>query len=196
MVLATLILLTSCQNDSPTSKKENTAQSDIKKHSNLDSNNKKAYEKDITNHEVPEDFKEIDHMMPEPPFVPGNELAPVDQMDTIKLPKTKIPPEEIFMVVEKMPEFPGGPTKMMEYIKNHLQYPNEAKERNLEGKVYIKFVVNPDGSLTEFKILKTADVIFNQPSLAVLSNMPKWIPGEQGGKKVKVYTIIPFNYKL
>lgn len=102
---------------------------------------------------------------------------------------------EIYDFVEQMPEFPGGTAEMMKYIKNNLQYPNEALQRNLEGIVYIKFIVHENGALSDFKILKTPDKVFNQPALDVLHHMPTWIPGEKNGEKVKVYMTIPIRFK-
>jgi protein TonB len=120
-----------------------------------------------------------------------NEKMPVALPEKEKQPAQT----EVYDFVEKMPEFPGGTAEMMKYIKNNLQYPNEALQRNLEGIVYIKFIVHENGTLSDFKILKTPDKVFNQPALAVLHHMPNWIPGEKNGEKVKVYMTIPIRFK-
>lgn len=193
MILAALSLLTACQTNESSERTlgEPIEESEIVNNNDTTkSSTKKECIKDTSNL-VPEDFKEFDHMMPEPPMVVGIEIEPEPPPEEI-IPQS----ETIFDVVEKMPEFPGGETKMMEYLKKEIKYPSFAKEENLEGTVYIRFVINENGDVIDPKILKTPHKVFDEPSINVIRRMPKWTPGEDRGKKVKVNITVPIRYKL
>lgn len=106
--------------------------------------------------------------------------------------------EEVFTIVEKMPQFPGGQENMYTFLKNNLQYPADAKQKNLEGTVYITFVIDKDGSLENIKVLRG---VKNAPSLdeeaaRVIGKMPKWIPGTQNDKPVRVQFNLPIKFSL
>lgn len=199
MVLAALSLLTACQNKEedrtlgePAFDDDKMEQSDSSGTSDANSQDKKECTNDSTKNPIPPKVKIIGDMMPEPPTV-GYEEEPEPP-----LPPEKIIPEQetIYDYVEKMPEFPGGEVKLVAYLKNEIRYPEFAKEENLEGTVYIKFVVNENGDIVNPVILKTPNKVFDEPSLSVIHRMPRWIPGEQRGKKVKVYIAIPIRYSL
>lgn len=190
LVLATLSMLTACQTESPTSKNEKAEQSDNKNESNKDSVYQKMEVKDSTNYPIPEEFKEIDDMMPEPPLV-GYDVKPEPVFEEI------IPEQDtIYDFVDKMPEYPGGEIKLKAFLKNEIRYPAFAKEENIEGTVYVRFVVNENGDVIDPVILKTPNKVFDEPSLSVIRRMPKWTPGEDRGKKVKVNIAIPIRYSL
>ena len=104
--------------------------------------------------------------------------------------------EKIFSVVEKMPEFPGGEAKMYEFIGKNMKYPNKAKEANVHGKVYVQFVVEEDGKLSNIKVIRGIGSGCDEEAMRVVKMMPKWIPGEQRGKKIKVKFNLPFNFVL
>ncbi|MGB0930885.1 MAG: energy transducer TonB [Chitinophagales bacterium] len=114
------------------------------------------------------------------------------------LPVDTIPPEDIFVMVEKMPSFPDGKTAMLQYIKDNLQYPVEAKAANIQGTVYVKFVVLKDGSLYDIKIVRGVANGFgvNKEALRLVQSMPKWTPGTQRGVPVAVYYTLPIRFKM
>ncbi len=103
-------------------------------------------------------------------------------------------PQVPFTVVEQMPEFPGGMDSLFAFIHKHLEYPADAHE--VQGRVYARFVVEADGSVTRPEILRSVE---GYPSLysAVLktiSQMPNWMPGQMRGKAVPVYYTLPFSF--
>jgi len=104
--------------------------------------------------------------------------------------------DPIFTVVEKMPEFPGGMEKMMQFITNKIRYPQEAKEANVEGKVYVQFVVNKNGSITDVKVIRGIGSGCDEEAMRVVQSMPKWNPGTQRGKPVNVRMLLPVSFRL
>lgn len=104
---------------------------------------------------------------------------------------------EIFTVVEEMPEFPGGMQQMMKFIQINSIYPNSIKEKNIGGKVFLKFVVSETGEVKDVTVLKSSGVkeLDNEAKL-MMSYMPKWKPGKQSGKEVPVYFNLPVSYGL
>ena len=104
--------------------------------------------------------------------------------------------EEVFMVVENMPEFPGGDAGLMKYIQNNVKYPPIAKEYNITGKVYVSFIVDKSGSVTDVKIARGVDKSLDAEALRVVKSLPKYKPGKQRGKAVRVMFTIPINFTL
>jgi len=103
---------------------------------------------------------------------------------------------KVFMAVEDMPQFPGGNEALQKWISENVKYPAEAQKNNLEGRVYIGFVVNENGVVDGTKILKGASPSLDAEALRVVSAMPKWTPGMQDGKNVSVSFTIPINFAL
>lgn len=101
---------------------------------------------------------------------------------------------EIFSIVENMPEFPGGELALHRFIANTLRYPRVAMENGIQGKVYVTFVVERDGSVSNVKILKGVDASLDNEALRVMKLLPKWQPGSQGGKTVRVSYNVPINF--
>ena len=99
-------------------------------------------------------------------------------------------------IVEQMPEFPGGNEKMMEFISSNTQYPQEAKNKGIQGRVLVNFVVDTDGSVTDVDVMKGIGGGCDEEAVRVVKSMPKWQPGRQRGKAVKVAYTIPFDFKL
>lgn len=95
-----------------------------------------------------------------------------------------------------MPEFPGGTKALARFFRKNYRYPKEAQEKGVEGVVYIRFVVNTDGSLSNAKIVKGIGSGCDEEAIRLVSIMPKWIPGENDGLKVSVYKTIPVVFKL
>lgn len=104
--------------------------------------------------------------------------------------------EEVFTVVEKMPSFPGGEEKLYEYLGQNIKYPQMAKEAGVKGKVYVQFVVEKDGSITDVTVARGIGSGCDKEAVRVVKKMPRWSPGEQRGKKVRVKYTLPVVYQL
>lgn len=104
--------------------------------------------------------------------------------------------QEVFDVVENMPEFPGGTTAMMEYIAKNLRYPAKAHQAGIQGRVIASFIVEKDGSISKPGIMRSVNPDLDAEAIRVLSAMPKWKPGTQRGKEVRVRYTVPVNFKL
>jgi protein TonB len=104
--------------------------------------------------------------------------------------------DEFFMVVENMPIFPGGDLGLMKYIQKHVKYPAIAKEYNITGKVYVSFIVDKSGSVTNVKIVRGVDKNLDAEAVIVVKSLPKYKPGKQRGKSVRVMFTIPINFTL
>ncbi len=108
-------------------------------------------------------------------------------------------PEEqtIFEVVEQMPEFPdGGMQGLMQYLSKNIKYPTIAAENGTQGRVTVQFVVNRDGSIVDAKVLRGVDPYLDKEAIRVISGMPKWKPGMQRGKPVRVKYTVPVMFRL
>ncbi len=103
---------------------------------------------------------------------------------------------EVFAYVEQMPSFKGGEKKLIEFISQNVKYPEEAKEIGIQGTVFLSFIVDETGSLTQPKILKSIHPLLDKEALRVFNLMPKWISGKQNGKPVKVKMCLPVKFKL
>ena len=104
--------------------------------------------------------------------------------------------DEFFMVVENMPEFPGGDLGLMKYIQKNVRYPPIAKEYGITGKVFIQFIVDKSGSVTNVKIARGVDKNLDAEAVRVVKSLPKYKPGKQRGKPVRVMFTIPINFTL
>ena len=104
--------------------------------------------------------------------------------------------QEIFQIVEEMPAFPGGEGKLMEYFAKNIKYPQIARETGIQGRVFIGFVVEPDGSVSNVKLLRGIGGGCDEEAMRVVKSMPKWKPGKQRGKAVRVSYQIPVFFKL
>ena len=104
--------------------------------------------------------------------------------------------EEVFMVVENMPEFPGGTLGLMKYIQKTIKYPPIAEEYNITGKVYISFIVDKTGSVTNVKVVRGVDKNLDAEAIRVVKSFPKYTPGTQRGNPVRVMFTIPINFTL
>lgn len=104
--------------------------------------------------------------------------------------------EDIFQVVEDMPEFPGGMEALLAYLGKNIKYPSIAQENNIQGRVIVEFVVNKDGSIVEPKVIRSLDASCDKEALRVIKAMPKWKPGKQRGKPVRVKYTVPVMFRL
>lgn len=105
--------------------------------------------------------------------------------------------QEIFEVVEQMPEFPnGGMAGLMQYLSKNIKYPTIAQENGTQGRVTVQFVVNADGSIVDAKVIRGVDPYLDKEALRVINSMPKWRPGMQRGKAVRVKYTVPVMFRL
>ena len=105
--------------------------------------------------------------------------------------------EDVFTVVEYMPEFPGGPSEMIKFIQSTIHYPRNAQEKSLGGKVFLKFVVDSTGKINDVNVIKSTGVEeLDQEALRVVRAMPNWKPGSQNGRNVNVFFNLPLNFSL
>jgi protein TonB len=102
----------------------------------------------------------------------------------------------VFFIVEDMPEFPGGDAALHKYLATSVEYPVIAQENGIQGRVYVKFVINTDGSVTDVQIARGVDPSLDKEALRVVRDMPKWKPGKQRGKAVRVSYTVPINFVL
>jgi periplasmic protein TonB len=103
---------------------------------------------------------------------------------------------EIFTIVEEQPSFPGGEEALMEFLGKNIAYPPMAKESGIQGTVFVTFVVEPDGSVTNVKTLRGIGGGCDEEAIRVVKNMPKWKPGKQRGKPVRVQFNLPIRFIL
>ena len=105
--------------------------------------------------------------------------------------------EVVFVVVEKMPEFPGGQQALFKYLSENVNYPVIAQENGIQGRVICQFVVNRDGSIVDVEVVRSGgDPSLDKEAVRVIKSMPKWKPGQQRGKPVRVKYTVPVNFKL
>jgi protein TonB len=105
--------------------------------------------------------------------------------------------EVVFVVVESMPEFPGGQQALFKYLGENVKYPVIAQENGIQGRVICQFVVNKDGSIVDVEVVRSGgDPSLDKEAVRVIKSMPKWKPGKQRGKAVRVKYTVPVNFKL
>ena len=101
---------------------------------------------------------------------------------------------DIFQVVEDMPQFPGG--SVQKWISKNVKYPMIAQENNIQGKVFVQFVIEKEGSVSDVKVARSVDPSLDKEAIRVVKAMPKWKPGKQRGKPVRVSYTVPINFQL
>jgi len=128
---------------------------------------------------------------------PGNEMnlsqqAPQKAQDN---PTTK-DGKQIYPHVEVMPRFPGGDAALMKFLSENVRYPEEAQKKGIQGRVNMRFVITPDGTIEDVNVVKSLDPVCDQEAVRAVKAMPKWIPGKQNGKAVYVYYTLPVTFRL
>ena len=145
--------------------------------------------------EIIDDDADIIEDMPASPDDNSNDWVDLTQIDIIE-----VEPEPVddvpYTVVEDQPEFPGGAAALYEYLSKNIKYPAICRENNLQGRVVVVFIVNRDGSIVEPEVVKSVNPMLDKEALRVISNMPKWKPGLQFGKPVRVKFTVPVNFRL
>ena len=115
----------------------------------------------------------------------------------VEAPEEEEEEEVVFVVVEKMPEFPGGQQALFKYLSENVKYPVIAQENGIQGRVICQFVVNRDGSIVDVEVVRSGgDPSLDKEAIRVIKSMPKWKAGQQRGKPVRVKYTVPVNFKL
>ena len=125
----------------------------------------------------------------------NDEWVDIDSYDIVEV-EPEPEEEEVFMVVEDQPEFPGGTAALLEYLRKNIKYPAICRENNIQGRVIVSFVVNKDGGIVDPEVIKGFNPSLDKEALRVISTMPKWKPGYQRGKPVRVKYTVPVNFRL
>lgn len=142
---------------------------------------------------------EDDADVEETAIVSSEELNQAVEIKYVPVAVEEEEPEEqtIFEVVEEMPEFPnGGMAGLMQFLSKNIKYPTIAQENGTQGRVTVQFVVNKDGSIVDAKVLRGVDPYLDKEALRVIGTMPKWKPGKQRGKPVRVKYTVPVMFRL
>ena len=114
----------------------------------------------------------------------------------VEVEEEEVEEQQIFQVVEEMPEFPGGMGECMKFLAKNIKYPTIAQENGVQGRVIVQFVVNRDGSIVDPVVVRGVDPYLDKEALRVISTMPKWKPGKQRGKAVRVKYTVPVMFRL
>ena len=125
----------------------------------------------------------------------NTEWVDLDDYDVVEV-EPEPEEEEIFMVVEDQPEFPGGTAALLDYLRKNIKYPAICRENNIQGRVLVTFIVNKDGAIVEPEVVKSVNPSLDKEALRVISQMPNWKPGSQRGKPVRVKYTVPVNFRL
>ena len=104
--------------------------------------------------------------------------------------------KEVLTFVEEMPEFPGGVNALLTYLRTNIDYPDSARVKNIEGKVFLRFVIDEEGNVTHPEVLRSLHPLLDAEAIRVVQQMPKWSPGKQNGKPVSVYFTLPIFFTL
>ncbi len=128
--------------------------------------------------------------------VEADETTIVEEFVPIQVEEEVVEEAPIFTVVESMPEFPGGMQELYTFLGNNIKYPVMAKESGIQGKVYVTFVVEVDGSITDVRVLRGIGGGCDEEAIRVVQSMPKWTPGKQRGKPVRVQYNLPVRFTL
>ena len=103
---------------------------------------------------------------------------------------------KVYDLVDEMPSFPGGPAGLMKWLSSHVQYPAIAIDICIQGTVIVSFIVEPDGSVSNAKLVRSVDPCIDQEALRLVGQMPKWNPGKRAGIPVRVRCCLPIKFKL
>ncbi|MCF8332486.1 MAG: TonB family protein [Bacteroidales bacterium] len=114
----------------------------------------------------------------------------------VKLKPEKREVDKVIDVPSQMPQYPGGKEEMHRYLQKNTKYPSKAKDVGIEGKVYVEFIVEKDGRITNLIIKRGPDQSLKEEALRVIKNMPNWEPGYQGIHKARVRLVLPIEFKL
>lgn len=122
--------------------------------------------------------------------------APKENSGTSTGPQPQPGAVSVFTFVEQMPEFPGGQSELLKYLKENLKYPEEALDEERQGKVYVKFVVDENGDIKNATSVRPIGYGMDEEAVRVVESMPQWKPGKQSGKAVKVFFQLPIMFSI
>jgi protein TonB len=128
--------------------------------------------------------------------VPIRDVLPPPPPPDLQKPTTTVVEDEIFHVVERMPEFPGGSTAMMQWLGSNMRYPTAAQDIGAHGRVITSFVVERDGSITDVQVVRGVDPSLDREAVRVIQTMPAWTPGMQRNTPVRVRFTLPVTFRL
>jgi protein TonB len=154
----------------------------------------------ISNNDVSENVPPMDDLIGTKKAIGPTSIDGADDLGTIGLKNRNITDngkkDTIFTVIEKMPQFPGGPEAFARFLRNNLRFPEIAKENEISGKVFAQFVVYKTGEIRNIKIVRGLDASCNEETIRILKLMPHWTPGMQNDKPVSVYFTLPVFFLL
>ena len=137
----------------------------------------------------------VNYMMPINFKLDSQPTKPAQKADVSK-PDMKPDKNGVYQICEQMPEFPGGVEALMDFVAKNVVYPQEAMDKEISGRVYVSFVIEKDGSVNEVKVMKGIGGGCDDEAVRVIKAMPKWKPGKQEGKPVRVSYMMPITFKL
>lgn len=121
------------------------------------------------------------------------EVKPVEMPNGMKVEKQE---KDTYDVVEQMPQFPGGPAALMQFLSQNIRYPETAYKAGDQGRVIVKFIVEKDGSISDAQTVKSVSPELDAEALRVINSMPNWMPGMQNGEPVRVKYVVPVTFRL
>jgi TonB family protein len=143
----------------------------------------------------PEDMKQLMTADEAQIEVSNKEVVEVIQEVKEEVQEEETEPEP-FIIVEEMPAFPGNDAALMKWLGEHLQYPDEARDNNVQGKVIVRFCVTSKGGVDLVSVFKGVDALLDAEAIRVVKTLPPFKPGKQGGKAVPVWYSVPITFKI
>jgi TonB family protein len=135
-------------------------------------------------------------MAPPPPPPPPPAINSKSGIEVKAVKANNMNEEEPFVVVEEMPTYPGGDSALLEYISQNVKYPENAKKNNIQGKVILRFCITAKGNVDRVSVLRGVDPEIDAEAFRVVSSLPPFKPGRQGGKEVPVWYMVPVIFAL
>jgi len=129
-------------------------------------------------------------------FAPAGANAQNKKVKKARTHKDTTTDDKVYEVCEQMPTYEGGDAALLKYLGENWKLPDEYKERGIQGRMVVGFIVEKDGSLTNVKVLRAVDIAIDAEVLRVVKGMPKWIPGRHNGQRVRVRYLLPIHICL
>ena len=129
-------------------------------------------------------------------FAPAGVNAQNKKVEKAQTHKDTTTDDKVYEVCEQMPTYEGGDAALLKYLGENWKLPDEYKERGIQGRMVVGFIVEKDGSLTNVKVLRAVDIAIDAEVLRVVKGMPKWIPGRHNGQRVRVRYLLPIHICL
>ena len=129
-------------------------------------------------------------------FAPAGANAQNKKVEKAQTHKDTTTDDKVYDVCEQMPTYEGGDAALLKYLGENWKLPDEYKERGIQGRMVVGFIVEKDGSLTNVKVLRAVDRALDAEALRVVMGMPKWIPGRQNEQRVRVKYNVPVSFRL